>query len=430
MGFYVITLISASLLLYRFIVTMYGPRMDPSLIRNRAILITGATSGIGLLLARKFHSLGFTIIAAYYDKCEAGYAELMQLDEQTMEKESQQNQADESVNTDDTLVKDQDYEALSSTLAVSRIRLVPMDVTSTQSIDRAAVKIFEWLDGHNLELYAVINNAGLGLGCAFEWQGVESIRSMTETNLIGPMLVTRKFIKRIIQAKGRIVNVSSGLYIYPVETSSVYCATKMGLASFTAALNADIKRYGASATCVMPGNFIYSQSSNILFARIREFQRTIKAMSGDERALYAGCIEDMRGVLRNMIQQRLENEHSSRNEDGRNLRMRVENRYDINLAQLDNKKKSLGKYNVASIVSKLIAKIVRIIDGSFDRIEQQNSGLLSGFERAVMLRKPPTFIFAGHFLYNHVFGPITDLCYPLALSRVIAQLWSWSHKQP
>jgi NAD(P)-dependent dehydrogenase (short-subunit alcohol dehydrogenase family) len=88
-------------------------------------------------------------------------------------------------------------------------RFVPLDVTSKETIIRAA----QWIEDQFGHLDILVNNAGIG-----EWGSKPSdvdlakVREVYDTNLFGPMAVTQAMLPLLRRSKhGRIVNVSSGL---------------------------------------------------------------------------------------------------------------------------------------------------------------------------------------------------------------------------
>ena len=59
------------------------------------------------------------------------------------------------------------------------------------------------------ELWALVNNAGIGLFCEAEWCPVSAYEKMFEVNSLGMVRVTKAFLPLLRQAQGRVVNVAS-----------------------------------------------------------------------------------------------------------------------------------------------------------------------------------------------------------------------------
>jgi NAD(P)-dependent dehydrogenase (short-subunit alcohol dehydrogenase family) len=113
--------------------------------------------------------------------------------------------------------------------------------------------------------YGLVNNAGIGVGGAFEEQSEDDVREQFETNVFGLMAVTRAILPSMRAARrGRIVNVSSlsGRVAFPLL--SVYAATKHAVEGFSEALRWEIEPFGIQVCLVEPGTFktpIFSANS-------------------------------------------------------------------------------------------------------------------------------------------------------------------------
>ena len=108
-----------------------------------------------------------------------------------------------------------------------------MQEATLEAIDRLARQ----LGGANL----VVNNAGSGGFHAFETQDAQAIRSLLETNLLAPMLLTRRLLPQLKSAPAaQIVNVGSlfGYLGYP--GFAAYGASKAGLRGFSQALRREL----------------------------------------------------------------------------------------------------------------------------------------------------------------------------------------------
>lgn len=86
--------------------------------------------------------------------------------------------------------------------AMGKIELVEIDVCSQDSIDKAVSS----MKAKGVELFALVNNAGMGLA----QEGVKGTKEIINTNYEGPHHVTEAMVPLIDSSEGRIVNVSSG----------------------------------------------------------------------------------------------------------------------------------------------------------------------------------------------------------------------------
>jgi len=133
-------------------------------------------------------------------------------------------------------------------------QIVPlkMDVSREEEVNdvvAAAVAHFGRID-------VVVNNAGFGITGAAEAFTNEEIRSQIDTNLYGPIYVTRAvlpFLRK--QRSGRILQISSLGGRIGAPGLSVYQATKFGLEGFSEAVSKEIAPLGIRLTLVEPGGF-------------------------------------------------------------------------------------------------------------------------------------------------------------------------------
>ena len=170
----------------------------------KTILITGCSSGYGLETARHFHAEGWRVIATMRTPREG-------------------------------------------LLPVSdRIRLLPLDVTSPDSI-AAAIAAAGPLD-------ALVNNAGIGGIGAFEAMPMALVRKLFETNTFGVMAMTQAVIPQFRERRaGVVVNVTSSVTLAPMPLAAAYTASKMAIEGFTGSLAHELAHFGVRAKLVEPG---------------------------------------------------------------------------------------------------------------------------------------------------------------------------------
>jgi NAD(P)-dependent dehydrogenase (short-subunit alcohol dehydrogenase family) len=176
---------------------------------EKVILITGASSGIGLHTAKLFQTKNWKVAA--------------------------------------TMRSPEKAEELRKIVDVECIR---MDVTEADSVRSA---IAETLDKFG-RIDAVVNNAGYGLLGAFEAASDEQVRRQFETNVFGLMNVCREIIPYFReQNSGHIVNVASmgGRTAFPF--SSVYNATKWAVEGFSESLQYELEPFNIRIKIIEPG---------------------------------------------------------------------------------------------------------------------------------------------------------------------------------
>ncbi|MBV8666845.1 MAG: SDR family oxidoreductase [Burkholderiaceae bacterium] len=188
------------------------------------VLITGATSGFGAAMARKFVGHGHQVIAAgrRADRLQALAAELG-----------------------------------------AKLLPVTMDVTSKPSISAALAG----LPAGWQEIDVLINNAGLALGTAPAHQAsLEDWETMIATNCQGLVTMTHMVVPGMVaRGRGTIINLGSVAGAYPYPGGNVYGATKAFVDQFTLNLRADLVGTGVRATNIAPGLCGGTEFSNVRF---------------------------------------------------------------------------------------------------------------------------------------------------------------------
>lgn len=281
LGRLAITLIAIALihLAYRYARYRFGTRIRAD--ANKAIIITGATSGIGLLVAKRMYELGFTVFACYRNANRSGYTELKKLSK----KHHSSGRAVCKPNP--------------------RLFLVNMDVCSEISIRDAQETIESKLNEHELRLHCLVNNAGVFAFSSFEWTDHKTISSILDTNLRGLLLVTRKFLLKIIQDKGRVLNVSSLSSTLPMKFLSVYGVTKSAIDYFSYCLDGELRGYGALCCNIRPADLL--SATPIIFPTYKTMEELTADLNETEKVLYEESLHESQFVVHRALKERLEN---------------------------------------------------------------------------------------------------------------------------
>jgi 3-hydroxy acid dehydrogenase/malonic semialdehyde reductase len=188
------------------------------------VMITGASTGFGAEMARKFALSGHKVIA--------------------------------------TGRRIAHLNALASELGAN-VLPIEMDVTNKASIENALAGLqSEWR-----EIDVLINNAGLALGIEPAHNAsLEDWETMIDTNCKGLVTMTRLVLPDMVKrGKGTIINIGSvaGAHAYP--GGNVYGATKAFVEQFTLNLRADLVGTGVRATNIAPGLAGGTEFSNVRF---------------------------------------------------------------------------------------------------------------------------------------------------------------------
>ena len=221
----------------------------------KTVLITGATSGIGLSCARKFAENGDRLIltARSGNKLTEIKDELKAMG------------ADVLTLTFD--VRDRNAAALA-------IKNLPK----------------EWS-----EIDVLINNAGLALGLEPEYEGnLDDWETMIDTNIKGLLNMTRLIVPGMVERdRGHIINIGSVAGDAAYAGGNVYCATKAAVKALSDGLRIDVANTSIRVTNLKPG-LVETNFSNIRFhgdtERAANVYKGIKPLSGDDIAdvaLYA-----------------------------------------------------------------------------------------------------------------------------------------------
>jgi len=127
-----------------------------------------------------------------------------------------------------------------------------LDVTDTNSIAQT-VRVVGDKYGH---IDVLVNNAGFGLGGFFEDLTDEEVRQQFETNFFGVQNVTREAVKLMRpRRKGKIINISSVAGISASPCFSAYNASKFALEGFSESLRMELKFFGIQVVLIEPGMY-------------------------------------------------------------------------------------------------------------------------------------------------------------------------------
>src|SRR4051795_5318160 len=111
--------------------------------------------------------------------------------------------------------------------------IVECDVTDQASVERAVAEAIERLGGG---VDVLINNAGVGFSQSAGAPPDERALSVFEVNMIGPWRVTSAALPALRKARGRVVNVASGLAHVTAPFATAYCMSKRGVVAYSDAL--------------------------------------------------------------------------------------------------------------------------------------------------------------------------------------------------
>jgi len=176
-----------------------------------AVLVTGASTGIGRACAEHLDGLGFGVFAG--------------------------------------VRKEADADSLRGA-GSARMQPLMLDVTDTASVLATARAIEEAAPAG---LRGLVNNAGIAIGGPLEFVTLGDWRRQLEVNFIGQIAVIQATLPALRRARGRIVNVTSIGGRVATPFLSPYSASKFALEAVTDALRLELLRFGIEVSAVEPG---------------------------------------------------------------------------------------------------------------------------------------------------------------------------------
>ena len=216
---------------------------------NKIVLITGATSGIGLACARKFAKNGDKLILT--GRNARRLAEIKQ-----------------EITAKGTEVITLVYDVRDSAASKSAFEELPDD---WQAID------------------VLVNNAGLALGLEPEYEvNPDDWETMIDTNIKGLLTMTRLVVPGMVERNsGHIINIGSVAGDAAYKGGSVYCATKAAVKALSDGLRIDVAETAIRVTNLKPG-LVETNFSNVRFRgdteRAASLYQGIKPLTGDDIA--------------------------------------------------------------------------------------------------------------------------------------------------
>ncbi|HEX8806345.1 MAG TPA: SDR family oxidoreductase [Candidatus Aquilonibacter sp.] len=171
---------------------------------NDAVLVSGASTGIGHAISMHLAHNGYTVYAG--------------------------------------VRKEGDRERLEAEHA--RIRPIILDVTLPADVARAVQTVREAGD----PLAGLVNNAGIAVAGPLEFLPLDALRQQFEINTIAPIAMAQAALPLLRESRGRIVNIGSIAGRLSAPFVGPYSASKAALASLTDALRQELARFGIAVS--------------------------------------------------------------------------------------------------------------------------------------------------------------------------------------
>jgi NAD(P)-dependent dehydrogenase (short-subunit alcohol dehydrogenase family) len=218
---------------------------------QRAVLVTGASTGIGRACALGFDKAGWQVFAG--------------------------------------VRRVEDGESLRSEASPSLTPLI-IDVTDTDSIERAAAAIDAAAPGG---LAGLVNNAGVSAGGPLEFLPMEMVREAMEVNYFGQIAVTQAMLPLIRRGPGRIVNIGSVGGRSASGFLGPYAASKHAIEAFTDSLRQELRPWGIWVSVIEPG----AVATPIWEKGARTRDQLVERMPPPALELYRPVLEAMPRIL-------------------------------------------------------------------------------------------------------------------------------------
>ncbi len=198
--------------------------------KERVVLISGATRGIGKAIARHFLEAGAHIIGVY-----AG------------NKDAARIFADENSHF------------------AGYFELLQCNVSDEQQV----ASLFSWIDEKYQSLDILVNNAGIRRDAMLAMMSYNQWQDVLNTNLTGTYLMAKQAVLLMMRHKyGKIINITSPVAHLGFSGQANYAASKAGQVALTKTLAKEVARKNITVNCVSPGfistDFIASLDQHLL----------------------------------------------------------------------------------------------------------------------------------------------------------------------
>jgi NAD(P)-dependent dehydrogenase (short-subunit alcohol dehydrogenase family) len=185
----------------------------------KAVLVTGASTGIGRKITERLAADGYFVYA--------------------------------------TARKPEDLKALG---AIKNVEALRLDVTQPADI----VATVEIIDKAGRGLYGLVNNAGIATAGTIADMSFEEYELVMNVNAAGPVRMIKAFEPLIIAQKGRIVNIGSISGILARQNLAAYSMSKHAIEALTDSLAGQLNPVGVQVSVVEPGNYNSNIGKNAL----------------------------------------------------------------------------------------------------------------------------------------------------------------------
>lgn len=213
--------------------------------QGKAVVITGASSGIGQACVLKMSRAGWRIFA--------------------------------------TVRKQADLERLEQE-AGPNVHSVMMDAQDGRSILAAALEVEHQLQGSGLN--ALVNNAGIGTVRPVEYATLHDLREIFDINVFGQIAITQAFARLLRQTQGRIVNVTSIGVNIAIPFGGLLNASKSAFGMLSDTMRLELRPFGIRVCSVEPGAI----STPAVEKTLGDIERVLANLPPEGQAYYGAML--------------------------------------------------------------------------------------------------------------------------------------------
>lgn len=195
--------------------------------KDKVVVITGASSGIGKALAEKYKEQGFSVVGISRTQLNGGYS---------------------------------------------------ADITNFDEVKKA----FDNIKKTYGKIDILINNAGYGVSGATELIDNCEIKREYDVNIIG-QINCYKCAMPLMDKGGKIIFISSACALFPLPYRSLYCSSKAGVHMLSLSLSMECKPLGIEVVSICPGD----TKTNFTKNRVKNFQTNERYKNRVENATLA-----------------------------------------------------------------------------------------------------------------------------------------------
>lgn len=225
---------------------------------KQAVMITGASTGIGFSCAERMAQRGHRVFAGVRKLADA---------------ERLQRSAGDNITP------------------------VVVDVTEEQQVTAAADQIAQALQGAPLR--GLVNNAGVALGGPLELVSMGDFKRQFDVNVFGAVAMTKALLPQLRASKGRIVNISSVSGMVAMAGFAPYASSKFAMEAVTDALRRELRAHGVFACAVQPGSIrtpIWDKGKHYATVTQRELSAELSSTYSDLLGLLNRIVEQTEAI--------------------------------------------------------------------------------------------------------------------------------------